>query len=306
MIAVTMIILVTCCLVACQDQVLEEFSESTISQSQYPPEIKAHMDAYLKKHPDAKLTYMDGMPEEVDKFMSSPQVKDRIIYTYNINQDGVIKKGVLLTNITQYADALQSEEKVYMVVEHQPEFPGGFDALKNFIRENMLYPEASRKAGKSGTVYVSMVINENGAVTDTKVLRGIDPAIDAEALRVVSSFPAWTAGTQNGKAVKVRYTLPIRFGNSETAEHPANPAASGNEKMIIMYSSEFRDGVTILSGTVLRKNGNTLLPGVKVTIDGGNVSTATDASGNFRIVSPSRKGRLNLSFVGFESAKIDF
>jgi TonB family protein len=214
LIAVVAIVPITFFIVACQDQVMDQLSNSTISQSEFPPEIRSHADAYLQKHPDAKLSYFEGIAEEMDKFITTPQVKNNIVYSYDLRRDnGVKKKGVLVTNVTQYAEALQTDEKVYMVVEHQPEYVGGMDAMFAYLQDNIRYPEKAQKAGTSGTVYIAMVINEDGSVSDTKVLRGVEESLDAEALRVVSSFPAWIPGKQNGKTVKVRFTIPIRFAN---------------------------------------------------------------------------------------------
>jgi periplasmic protein TonB len=101
--------------------------------------------------------------------------------------------------------------KVFLVVEQQPEFEGGYEAMMNFIRKNMRYPASARRMGIDGTVYVSFVVGKDGTINDVKVIRGISADCDKEAVRVVQAMPPWKPGKQNGKAVFVRFNLPIKF-----------------------------------------------------------------------------------------------
>ena len=103
------------------------------------------------------------------------------------------------------------EEPVYKVVEVMPEFPGGMKALMDFIQKNIRYPEEARKNGIQGRVAVSVVIDENGRVTDPVIMRSRYPALDEEALRIVGLMPQWKPGMQQGKAVKVEFTFPVTF-----------------------------------------------------------------------------------------------
>lgn len=304
--AVLTVVVLACIAIACQDQVLDDVSKSTISQTEdYPVEIKEHMNNYLKKHPEAKLTYMEGDPEEMNTFTNSPQVSPRIVYSYDLKKDGVEKKGVLLSDIVQYADALKTDDQVFMVVEKMPEFPGGFDAFKNFLNANMKYPQADRTAGKEGTVYVSMVISETGTIYDTKILRGVSPTIDAEALRVVNSLPAWIPGTQNGKAVKVRYTIPFRFNSKETDR--VTEVQLSSYTMKVEYTIDKKGNETIIRGRVTNKNENGKpIAGVNLLIAGTSSGTSTDEQGNFIIKTEISTGQLSASCIGFDTEKIDF
>lgn len=108
-------------------------------------------------------------------------------------------------------EASGEEEKVYAFVEEMPQYPGGVDALKKYIAQNIRYPENAREQNISGTVYISYVVNERGEVTRVKVWRGLNEFLDAEAVRVVSSVKGYTPGRQNGKPVSVQMTLPVRF-----------------------------------------------------------------------------------------------
>lgn len=93
----------------------------------------------------------------------------------------------------------------------QPEFPGGFDALLNYIQANMKYPTEAMKNNEQGTVYVSFIVETNGSVSEVKTIRGVSQLCDAEAERVVRLFLQWIPGKQKGEAVRVRFVMPIKF-----------------------------------------------------------------------------------------------
>ena len=103
------------------------------------------------------------------------------------------------------------EEKIFTFVEEYPEFPGGDKALREFILNNLNYPEIARKSGITGTVYVQFVVEKDGSISDVKVVRGIGGGCDEEAVRVVKSMPKWKPGKQRGQPVRVYFTLPIEF-----------------------------------------------------------------------------------------------
>lgn len=103
-------------------------------------------------------------------------------------------------------------EEVYEVVEKMPEFPdGGMSGLMKYLSANIRYPEAAHKAGTQGRVTVQFVVSKDGSIGDVKVIRGVDPTLDAEAIRVISGMPKWKPGTQKGEPVNVRYTVPVMF-----------------------------------------------------------------------------------------------
>lgn len=105
----------------------------------------------------------------------------------------------------------EDENKIFTVVEQQPEFQGGMEAMMNFLRKNIRYPASARRMGVDGTVYVSFVVSKDGSISEVKVIRGLSADLDQEAVRVVSIMPPWKAGKQNGKPVFVRFVLPIKF-----------------------------------------------------------------------------------------------
>ena len=97
------------------------------------------------------------------------------------------------------------------VVEEMPQFPGGGEALMKYLATNVHYPEAAEKAGIQGRVIVTFVVGTDGSISDATILKSVDPSLDQEALRLVNSMPNWTPGKQDGKAVRVKYTIPISF-----------------------------------------------------------------------------------------------
>ena len=103
------------------------------------------------------------------------------------------------------------ENKVFDVVEQMPSFPGGMGALMSWLSQNIKYPVIAAENGVQGRVIVQFVVEKDGSITDVKVAKSVDPSLDKEAARVVSSMPKWTPGKQNGSAVRVKYTVPVTF-----------------------------------------------------------------------------------------------
>lgn len=103
------------------------------------------------------------------------------------------------------------ETEVFFIVENMPEFPGGDLELRKHIAQNVQYPEIAKENGIQGRVFVQFVVNQKGEVEQVKVVRGVDPALDKEAIRVISTLPKWKPGSQRGKPVKVSFTVPINF-----------------------------------------------------------------------------------------------
>jgi periplasmic protein TonB len=106
----------------------------------------------------------------------------------------------------------QAEEEVFFIVEDMPMFQGGGkENFREYIAQNLQYPPIAAENGISGRVFVQFAVNAKGEVVDVIVVRGVDPALDKEAVRVVKSSPKWTPGKQRGRPVKVQFTFPIVF-----------------------------------------------------------------------------------------------
>lgn len=138
----------------------------------------------------------DNTLEEDVEFESTEDDKDEAVETnYGDEGDG----------------EAYGEEEVFAIVEQMPQFPGGESALMRFITKNMRYPTIAAENGIQGRVICTFVIGKDGKVSQVQVMRSVDPALDKEAIRVISMLPAWKPGKQRGRPVRVRYTLPIVF-----------------------------------------------------------------------------------------------
>lgn len=105
----------------------------------------------------------------------------------------------------------ETKEETLTVVDVMPQYPGGDHELLKFIAQSIKYPTDAQEAGVQGRVICSFVVDKKGNIVEPKIIRGIDPSLDAEALRVIGMMPRWTPGRQDGKAVRVLYTVPITF-----------------------------------------------------------------------------------------------
>jgi TonB family protein len=113
--------------------------------------------------------------------------------------------------VVGYGATQKKKEQTFVVVEQMPQFPGGAAALMKFISENVKYPAQATADKAQGTVIMNFVIKSDGKVDQLNVERGVHPALDAEAIRVIGLMPDWTPGKQGGKAVDVQFTMPIQF-----------------------------------------------------------------------------------------------
>ena len=112
---------------------------------------------------------------------------------------------------TENAQRQEKSNKVYDAVEVPPSFPGGSGAMLSWIHDHIKYPPIAMKNDISGRVVVQLIVEKDGSVSNVNVVRSIDPSLDREAVRVVSSMPKWTPGKVKGSPVRVRYTLPVAF-----------------------------------------------------------------------------------------------
>ena len=153
--------------------------------------------AFLYKGKDAQILGWGwaGNPETLSKMDSNNMV--------------IVLKPQQVINAPATTD---DGEEVYEVVEKMPKFPdGGMSGLMKYLSANIRYPEAAHKAGTQGRVTVQFVVGKDGSIGDVKVIRGVDPTLDAEAIRVISGMPKWKPGTQKGEPVNVKYTVPVMF-----------------------------------------------------------------------------------------------
>jgi protein TonB len=124
------------------------------------------------------------------------------------DREVVISAPVTSTGTGNYEE---EENVVFQVVETMPSFPGGDADLFKFLSDNVKYPVIAQENGIQGRVICQFVVNRDGSIVDVEVVRPVDPSLDKEAIRVIKSMPRWTPGRQRGKAVRVKYTLPVNF-----------------------------------------------------------------------------------------------
>ena len=127
-------------------------------------------------------------------------------------------------------DQDQAKEEAFDVVEEMPEFPGGPKALMDYLMTNVKYPKTAFDANIQGRVIAQFVVDKEGTVRDAHVVKSVDPALDAEALRVINNMPKWRPGRQNGKVVNVKYTIPVSFsldGNNDSPQTAGSPNLEG-------------------------------------------------------------------------------
>ena len=152
------------------------------------------------------LRVIRSMPKWTPGRQGEKPVRTR--YTVPVN---FTIQGKTTTNSRKIDLSMFDEDGIYQVVEKMPEFPGGMKALMSYLKENLRYPEDAKAAGFKGRVTVQFVVNKDGSISNIYKLRGVEPSLDAEALRLIASMPTWNPGMHNGLPVAVRYTVPITF-----------------------------------------------------------------------------------------------
>jgi protein TonB len=150
-----------------------------------------------------------------------PETSETIDYNLHFEN---MEEGVYEVDIKQNEDKSQditvkkkepeakpNADGVHRFVEIMPEPIGGMDAMYKFLQDNLTYPAEAKEKGIQGQVFLEFVVEKNGSIGNVKVIRGVNPLLDAEAVRAVSLLPDWKPGMQNGKPVRCFYQIPIRF-----------------------------------------------------------------------------------------------
>ena len=128
-------------------------------------------------------------------------------YVYDNSQQQPQKKQPQKKKVVKKVD----NDKVFDVVEEMPKFPGGDEGMMQFLNSEVKYPKEALEKGTQGRVVVTFIVNTDGSVSDPKVVKSVNPALDAEAIRVVNAMPKWTPGKQRGYTVRVKFTIPVTF-----------------------------------------------------------------------------------------------
>ena len=153
------------------------------------------------------LRVVRAMPNWIPGKQKGEPVRVRFTLPVTFRLDG----GVSTKKANQTTETVTTGDEVFNVVEEMPIYLGGHEALMKYIQQNVKYPKEAQEKGVQGRVLVQFVVEKDGSITDAKILKSVDPQLDAEALRVVNAMPDWTPGKQKGEPVRTRFTLPVTF-----------------------------------------------------------------------------------------------
>ena len=188
------------------------------------PMLDEVLNVYKQPFPDIEDTNNDReRNENKDLVFNDNNIQSTInesaINTKNTNNED--ESGRLMSNDVKEKEVkadnsedknLAEDNEIYQVVEEMPEFPdGGMAGLMKWLSNNIQYPAKAREEGTQGRVTMQFVVNRDGSISDAQVMRGVDPNLDKEALRLINSMPKWKPGMQRGKPVRVRYSVPVNF-----------------------------------------------------------------------------------------------
>lgn len=196
--------------------------DTTVELAQLDDELEKQNDIQketLPPPPPIKTTIAFVAPEIVDEVKPEEQVKsqedlqdskaDISLFTVEGTENGTVDLAdVKAANL---AAEEKVDNKVYVAVQQMPTFPGGETAMFKYLNDNIHYPDLAKDNGISGVVSCQFTVNTDGSIVDIKVLKSPHQVLSDEAVRLIKSMPHWLPGKQNGKAVRVSYTLPVTF-----------------------------------------------------------------------------------------------
>ena len=201
--------------VSCQEQVTGD--QQNVSKNPVPLEVSKQLELLKQKNPRHEFIVLE-LNEEGKRVLDKLQFENSktgnlvstntIVTGKNSNDESIVY--VIVEKGTDNERASRFD-KAYTIVDEIPEYVGGFDSLRTHIQRTLKYPANARQKGIEGRVFVSFVVTKEGDVVNPAIAKGVDTELDKEALEVVSSFPKWVPGRQNGEAVDVKFVIPISF-----------------------------------------------------------------------------------------------
>ena len=151
------------------------------------------------------LDIVDNNEEIVEEKIAESESTTEAISGPVAQVSGPVATGPVVT------EEASDEGEIFQVVEQMPEFPGGMQALMAYLSKNIKYPSVAQDNGIQGRVLVSFVVNKDGSIVEPEIVKGVNPSLDKEALRVIAGMPNWKPGKQRGKEVRVKFTVPVNF-----------------------------------------------------------------------------------------------
>lgn len=159
--------------------------------------------------PPPELNQIPVLSDQIDIVDDDIKVEDNIL---NLEDDANLGVEIMDYKEEVKEEVIEEEAIPFQLVEQKPSFNGGdANEFSKWVNQRLQYPEIAKENGVQGRVMLQFTVNTDGSVSNVKVLRGVDPSLDKEAVRVVSSSPKWKAGKQRDRAVKVTYTFPVIF-----------------------------------------------------------------------------------------------
>ncbi|MEQ9229601.1 MAG: TonB family protein [Cyclobacteriaceae bacterium] len=283
-------------------------ASNSISFDQLPADMRTSLEKLKDDLTFVKVT-VDNLWDENTKFSVLDQLEGydpeiiHQVYVEKGTEQGAIyialrKDGA---NFDYLAQKSKSDDDVFMIVEQQPEYPAGKDALYSYIAGEIKYPEAARKQGIEGPVYVEFVVGIDGAISDVRAVKGIGAGCDEEAVRVIKGVSNFIPGKQRGKKVAVKMVIPIHFALTEGVKKVGMEIKSDFNSMDITAVKD--NGVW--KGKVINQATGKAMPGVNVVEEGTNFGTVTDLDGTFEIALSDQTNDLVLSHVGFKTSRLE-
>jgi TonB family protein len=309
--------------VSCQDQIMDDaqqIAEKSTIALDLPEEVQKALDDMKKANPTKKFVALevdenDGQKAEAMKKRLA-EIKPEDISSINVMKNKIDRSGnkrsFIIIEYNEMAEQLSERSKqdgdIFTIVEESATFEGGIEGLGTFIAKNLSYPEEARKKGLEGTVFVQFVVNTDGSLTDFTIIKGVDKLMDEEAMRVVEISPNWKPGKQNGREVRQRFVLPVRFKLDDKTSSSSSSALEIREVMsefTVETSIAEKGDKKVITGTINDQSGNAVA-GANIMNVGTTTGTVTDLNGNFTISVPKANGQLAVSFIGYKTVTIAF
>ena len=179
---------------------------------------KMDLQAAIVEEEIVEITRQDQKPPEPPKRVEVKVIADLLQVVTN---DTKITTEVDFAEFDENTEVIQQvevaeetieDDQPFLIAETMPSFQGGdLNTFRNWVQQNVKFPQIALENGIQGRVSCSFVVNKDGSIVDAEVIRGVDPSLDKEALRVINSMPKWSPGKQRGKPVRVKYTVPVTF-----------------------------------------------------------------------------------------------
>ncbi len=288
--------------VACQDQIMNEISDSTLTQAEFPDVVKNDIATkYQAEYPGGKFSYIEGDADEIrQKFAANSIVKQILVNTYPLGKNNMI--GVLTVDIANME--LKDQNDIYSVVEETATPKGGMPAFYEYVKANLTYPSEARQKGIEGRVFIEFVVNTDGSISDVRSIKGVGGGCDEEAVRIMSQAAPWNPGKQRGIPVKQRMVIPIIY-SLDGAARPAGKLEELKQSMRADGKLIQEGGKYFMVGKVTDQKDQPIY-GMNIVLAGSTQGTVTNQNGEYKLEVTKNSGMLVFSFVGFNTETISF